>query len=366
MRSFNFLLFLTFCSHICLADTDHLLKDFNKIITESYNFTSGEPTISVNNKYGNIIITSHDQNHADVRVEIVVEASSQSRAEQIFDKIEIHMKHTNDKLSLETEIKPSSGWSWTKKKEQYSINYHIALPKKSFLSVENKYGNISCTDHDNMVDINLKYGNGKIQNVNGKFHAKLGYVNSFSTNVISGEAHIDLSYSHIIIESAQDINIDSKYSNFTIASAAKIQSKSQYDKYELGTIHSLQNVGKYDAFKIAEAADINIETKYTNIQIGTITHNGIFNLSYGDLNISNIDPSAITISLNTTYTGCKLGMSGAYNLDIDTKYVDVDYPRTLQITHKEKDANQLFLQGFMTHRDATLITARMKYGHLKL
>lgn len=342
------------------------LKEYEKVITESYDFDIDDPKISLDNRYGDVEITSHNQQTASVRVEIIVEASKESRAQEIFDRIDIDMSHSSNRLSVKTDIGNSGNWNWTKQNEQYKINYTVSLPSKSFLSIANKYGNISCTDHDNDVDLILKYGNGTIQNVGGDLKAEFGYVDNFTAGMIAGDADIDLSYSDFSMESAEDIEIYSKYSEFNVESAQKIISDSKYDKYRIGSIQSITNEGKYDNIRISDVSEIKIETKYTNIKVGTLSGRAKFSLGYGDLTINEVRESTTEININSSHTGCSLAMSGAYELDVDTKYVDVDYPRGVHINNREKDGNELLLQGYFQKPGGTLITAHMKYGHLRL
>ena len=216
MKYFNPLFIAFLCGCIQLSAADFPLKEFKKDINKTFQFDSDDPNISLANQYGNVTITSHNQKNATVSVEIIVEASKESRAQAIFDKIDINMNHSGNELSVTTEINSSKGWNWTKKNEQYQINYVVALPTKSFLSIENKYGNVACGDHGNSIILELKYGNGSLQDVRGKLDAELGYVGNFTIGAVDGNISIDLSYSNCNVESAHEVEIESKYSSFSI------------------------------------------------------------------------------------------------------------------------------------------------------
>ncbi|MFT6808410.1 MAG: hypothetical protein ACJA01_001634 [Saprospiraceae bacterium] len=366
MKYFNPLLITFLCGCIQLSAIDIPLKEFKKDINKTFQFDSNDPNISLDNMYGNLTITSHSQKSATVSVEIIVEASKESRAQEIFDKIDIQMEHGGNKLSVITEINSSKGWNWTKKNEQYQINYIVALPTKSFLSIENKYGNVACANHENDINLVLKYGNGSLQNVGGNLDAELGYVGSFTIGSVEGNAMIDLSYSNLNMDSAHDVEIDSKYSSFSIENCGDVLSESMYDKYDLGSIKLLKNDGKYDTFKIIEAEKVNCETKYTNMKIGSLIGGGDFDFEYGGLNVKNVSPEATSISVEGKHTGVDLGISGAYSLDVEGKHTGLDYTRDLKISNRDKGDNEIMVQGYHINDSGTKIKARLRYGHLHL
>ena len=107
MKYFNSLIITFLC--LQLAAVDLPLKEFKKDINKTFQFDSNDPIISLDNMYGNITITSHSQSKASVSVEIIVEASKESRAQEIFDKIDIDMEHSSNELSVSTEINSSKG-----------------------------------------------------------------------------------------------------------------------------------------------------------------------------------------------------------------------------------------------------------------
>ncbi len=366
MKYFNPILIAFLCGCIQLTATDLPLKEFKKDINKTFQFDSNDPNISLDNMYGDVTITSHNQTKATVSVQIIVEASKESRAQEIFDKIDINMDQSGNELSVATEINSSKGWNWTKKNEQYQINYIVALPTKSFLSIENKYGNVSCANHDNNINLVLKYGNGSLQNIGGKLMAELGYVGSFTIGSVEGNATIDLSYSNLTMDAAQDVDIDSKYSTFSIENCGNIASDSKYDKYTLGSIKTLDNDGKYDTFKIEEAEEVNCETQYTNMKIGSLRDGGVFDFEYGGLNVKNVSTEATSITIEGKHTGVDLGMSGAYSLDVEGKYTGVDYPKDLKISNRDKGDNEIKVQGYHINDAGTKINARLRYGHLRL
>ncbi len=339
-------------------------KNYEEIINESYTFDITDPTIRIDNRYGDIEISSHNQSTASLKVVITVEASSAQRADQIFDWIHIDRSHDKDYLSVTTEFK--KGRKITKKNEHYTIDYFLSIPSKSLLKISNKYGDVSCADHSNNIELQLKHGSGQIQDLKGNLDAQLGYVTAFKIGSVSGNATLELSYSHISLDKAKKILFVSKYSSFELESADAFDSETKYDKLRIGRVRHFRNQGKYDNIKIQEVQDIKIETHYSHISIQQLVDKGVFNMKYGELKISKVSTDASLIDIHSHYTGCSLGLESPYDLVADTKYVDIDYPRDLNITNRVKDSNELSIIAYYLQSGGTKINAIMKYGHLKL
>ncbi len=368
MKSYNFytlILGAMLCSVMSYAMPDGGLQEFSQTITEEYQ-VDPDATVHIYNKYGDVDIVSSDRSTVHIIATIYVEARSQDRADEIFEKINISIDGSRREVTAETEYDFNNNWSWGKKNENYKVHYKVQLPKTNDLDIENKYGNISITDMQSDVSISLKYGNANINDIGGDFEAELGYVKSCTVGRVGGDADLELSYSDIELISAADIDIESKYSDIEIAEGVEIDIESKYDKYEIGSAQSLDNIGKYDHFDIGSVGDISIETKYTHLKIEELFHSGDFSTGYGGVKIRQLHEGFESIIINSKYTGYDIGVDGGYRLDVDTEYVGVDYPRDFNVQIRDKDGNDLILKGHYLNAQGGLIEAVMRYGHLNL
>lgn len=341
------------------------LQEYKKTITEDFNVTAGADFL-LENKYGNVDIETTDQNTIHIEVEIIVEARSQERADDIMDKININMNNSSDRVQAITVFDFGNNWNWGKKSENYKVHYKVTMPKSIDLNLSNKYGNISVTDVNGDVDLSLKYGNGHMQDVGGDLDAYLGYVGSFDMGSIGGDMELDIAYSNFTVEDMNDADITSKYSKIDIGNATEMDITSKYDKYDILSAISIDNEGKYDNFKVGHVTSFDIDTKYTHIKIDELVHSGSFDTGYGGVKIKKLGKDFESIIIDSNYTGFTIGLSGGSRFDIETEYVSNDLPNDLTFSYKEKDGKEFKLQGFYKSKKSGLIKADMKYGNLNI
>lgn len=348
------------------AEKSPALKEYVNTIKKEFKFSTSTPEITLSNRYGDIDITTASGNVATLEVTMTVESSSESRAEKIFDAIDIEVSDDSNSLDVNTELDNNGGWNFTKRSESYKIHYKVSIPKASILSVKNKYGDISITDLDNDLDVELKYGNARIGAVNGDVEFELGYCKQFIVGDIAGDVEMDISYSNFDMEDAQNVEIESKYSDINMGAIVDIEIVSKYDEYRIRKVRNLQNEGKYDKIKVGEVDEFNTESKYSHFSIDKLYKKGYFDTGYGSVDIREITSQLERITINAKHTNYDLTVNGGYQLDVDTEYVSVDYPSGLDISHREKDSNELILKGTKKGQGKGIIEATMKYGKLRI
>jgi hypothetical protein len=351
---------------IPMARSGDTWQEYSKIVTKEYE-VSQEALLTIQNKYGNVEIVSSERNNISFNVEILVEARSQERADDIFKKININFTGTRNQVTAITEYKEESrGWGWGKSNENYKVHYVVKVPKTNELDIDNKYGNVSITDIYNDVKLTLKYGNANIQDIGGELSGYLGYVGSCDVGVIGGMVDLDIAYSNFSAEGMAEGNFVSKYSKMVIEKAGALEIDSKYDTYNIQEALSIENVGKYDNFSIEKVGEIEIETKYTHIKIGELTTSGDFDTGYGGVKIKSLGANFESVIIDSGYTGYSIGVNGGFRLDIDTEYSDTNLPSNMTTTNRDKDSNKLKLQGHYKSSNSGLIQAEMRYGHLDI
>ena len=349
---------------ICSSDlVGNSWAEYVKTINEQFAFTSSNPEIEVTNKYGDVDIVSSERSDAVIEVTITVESRKESRANEMFEKIDIDFDHSGNNLSIKTEI---DGWGWTNKNEKYRVDYKIYLPIRSDLFVENKYGDISLTDHSGSVEVELKYGNGNFQDIEGDFRGVLGYSDRFNLGSVHGNVDLGISYSKLSMDDADNVECDSKYSTISFGNANKAIISSSYDKYKMNNVEELRLEGKYDEITVEEVSSLTYDMNYTSLKINSLVESGYFETKYGSVSIYDISAKAKEIDISAQYTNYKLSTPNSYHLKVDTKYTGLSYPDEMNFSYRERDSNEMRLDGSLGDNPRLKINAEMKYGQLKL
>ena len=78
-------------------------KQFTKTIEESFPI-SKDGVVAIANKYGNIDMHTWDKNEVKFKVNIIVNATSESVAKDVFERIEVSFNNSNSRVEAVTEI----------------------------------------------------------------------------------------------------------------------------------------------------------------------------------------------------------------------------------------------------------------------
>src|SRR5665647_466045 len=97
--------------------------------------------LKVTNKFGEVKINDMGGDSVTIKVVITVDNSSENRAKDLMDKIEIEFQKTGGLVSAETRNVDTRIEEGTIK-QSFTIDYLINIPKDRDLDINNRYGNV--------------------------------------------------------------------------------------------------------------------------------------------------------------------------------------------------------------------------------
>src|SRR5690606_27797572 len=106
-----------------------------------------------------------EKNEIVVEVRINASHRSASRAQDLLDKVNISDHRIGNQIYLKTTI-DGYGFSFTTREMLY-INYLIYMPSKNALVLKNKFGDVYLSKHTGSVEMNVSYGNVRIDELKG-------------------------------------------------------------------------------------------------------------------------------------------------------------------------------------------------------
>lgn len=345
-------------------------SEYTKTYTKTFNLDR-DGHVNIENIHGHVSINTWDKAEVYIKVVVTVDASSERKAEEDFERIDIDFSNDSRNVSARTSIdnKKSTWWfiqSWWDD-DDIKIDYEVSMPSTAGLQLSHKYGNADLGTFSGDVEINHKYGDLTINHVAGRLDLDVSYGNA--TIAKANVSEMSIAYYKLRLNDANKVTIDSKYSQIYIDSANEIISESSYDGYHLGDIGALSNEGKYDNFEIEKIESINIYTKYTKINLEYLVNRIVADMSYGGLEIDRLDGSFDEIGINSRYAGLEINLDDvpAYRLDVEGKYTGVSVPSDLETTRDIKDGNHHTLVGYRGNSSAKgEIRVRAEYGGLKV
>ncbi len=344
-------------------------KEFTREVHKTFNVSAGVE-LAVQNKHGNINITTWNKNQIQIDVLIKVKSSNSEKAQTFLNEIEIDFKSSFSKVAAKT-IYPDYKKSWwnewfgNSNNPDYEVHYIINAPNNMSTTMVNKYGNITQASINGDSYITNKYGDIFYKNISGQLNLTLGYGKATIGEV--GDAKMQIKNSSIKVLQTKDLEISSKYSDIKIKHCENIISYTKHDEYTIERLVSLKNDGKYDEFSIGTIDIINIDTKYTDLKIGTLNQIGTFDSKNGSVNLKSTGKNLEKISINSKYTDYEFNMEGDFHLNFEGSYTDLHVSKPYEKYNSNKDGSDLKINAYRGSKEGgAQISAYMRYGGLDI
>ncbi|MEN0004393.1 MAG: hypothetical protein AAF798_09625 [Bacteroidota bacterium] len=326
--------------------------------------------VNVQNKYGKIAIETWDRDRVKVNVKISVTASSEKKAQEVFDRIRVDFMNKPDYIKAVTEIgsKKSNWWSWSNGGDgDFDIDYTILMPKRLNLELTNKHGDISISSIDGWAKVWLKHGNFEIKEVADDVHLDIAHGNG--TLVKGTNVKVTSKHANVSIAKAEDIELQSKHTNISIADAGDVSCNTKYDNYIIGTIQEFKNTGGFDNIDIKYVKDVNINTKYSHLRLSEVGEKVDLNLVHGDAIIDALKQEFGDIKLDGRHANFELNVptGAAFSLDAQTSYAPVSYPNGMVVTYEVEKNSSYQVKGYVNKKQSPrTVTARLTHGGLNI
>ncbi|MBK8505553.1 MAG: hypothetical protein IPL46_27160 [Saprospiraceae bacterium] len=345
-------------------------SEYTKTYSKTFNLSPGGK-VDIENMHGQVNINTWNKNEVNIKVVITVNASSERKAEDGFERITIEFSNDNQYVSAKTSIdsKRSSWWfiqSWWDD-DDMRIDYEVSMPASAKLEMSHKYGNATLGNFSGDVLINHKYGDLTVDQVSGYLQMDVAYGNAVVAK--ANNAKLDVSYYKLRMNEAHNLHVSSKYSQIYVESANQIISESSYDGYHLGDVGTMSNEGKYDNIEVDKIGQLNINTKYTKINLEHLLNQLHAEMSYGGLEIDRLDAGFSEIQITSRYAGLEIDAGDVQNLKVDVqgRYTGVDLPGNIETSKDQRENNSVTVVGQRGSASSKgMIRVRTEYGGLKI
>jgi hypothetical protein len=347
MKKLYSLIVLIFLS-TSVGATEHQGK-FNKQKTIKKTVAvNANATLSVDNKYGNVFVTTWEEDKIDIEVVVTISGDDEKWVIERLASINIEFAGSASSYSAKTIFEEQKSYG---KKSSMEINYTIKIPKKGNLKVNNKYGNIITNELFGSTDIQCKYGKitlGRLNHTNNTI--QIEYCSKSNIEKIN-TGNVTAKYSDLQINEYAVLDLNSSYTDVVLTKGTHLKYISKYGKLLIGSVSNISGSGDYLTIKINELnSSLQINTKYSNCSVGSISS----------------QVKAITI--NAGYTNIALNHDANYSFDFDvtTKYGNFKSDATLEYNSRiETNFNKSY-KGFYKKSGVNQVTINSSYGNISL
>ncbi len=346
-------------------------QEFSKSVKKNFGIAP-DGTAAFINKYGKMDIKTWEQNRVKIDIRITVNAVSERAAQDVFDRINVIFSDTENYVSAETQINSNtSNWwnSWTgsNDKSDFRIDWEVFMPASVTLDLRNKYGDVYVAALAGNANVEVKYGNFRLDGIGEKLKVNLGYGNG--TVVAATDTEAEISYSNFNMQNVGDVVFESKYSKIAVDDAKDLRINSGYTTYNVGTVRDLHLQGKYDSYAIGAADNVIAVAKYSDINVGSLKNSADFDLTYGGARVGKVQRGFSEMRLLGRYADYKLTVEegASYTLDADAEYAGIRYPRVMRVDYEKDGGKSHQVEGYVNTKGArSVIKARLDYGGLKV
>lgn len=249
--------------------------------------TTLDGTFYIDNKYGNVDINGWDNNTAEITTTITVFNKKESDAVALLERIQSEIKIIGNSVYVESKIVEKKGNFFSRyidkanplklDKNNIQIDYKINLPKNIDLDITNKFGDVIIESFEGKLNTELQHGDMWINNdiQNATINIKFGKLKA--KNI--AKAHVELKNAELDLYSSDEIKLISSGSIIDINNSSKLDLSSNKD-----------------VVNIIEVGEINIDSKFSEINIQHLLLSAHATTKVTTLSISEIkNPNPIII-----------------------------------------------------------------------
>jgi len=278
-------------------------QDFTKTYyQEKYDVDKGASLV-IRNKFGEIHCQSWDESSVDITVTVKVDASTQEKANKVFDKIGVQLSGTRIKVEGITTVGSISN-------ANYSIDYDIRMPRWIDIDIDNKFGDIYLDESNGLVKINLEYGAMEANAFNGpKTELTIKFSNAEAGFMKDGTLNIE--YGEWKSSGAENLQLYSRFSEISIEKLAKLNIDSQYDEINIGSSGTVISI-----------------SRFSELEFEKINSDFDFDAEYGDITIHYISPAFKLGKVRNTFAGASLTFDpkASMNISAEMDFGELSYP----------------------------------------
>jgi len=343
---YNFLLLCVMMPSLLMANGD---QDKGKItkekrINKSY-LVNANAGIDITNRYGNVYVTTWNEDKVAVDVVITVSGNSEEQVNKRLSSIDVEFEALKHLVTARTTIGNFSGG-----KTNMQINYTIKLPVKGSVILDNQYGNTKVSKVNGKANIECKYGELAIEELNG-------------------DSKIDIEYcGNATVGYLKNGSITAGYSTFSLTKAIKLVANCEYTPVNIGDIDDLTYNSEYGNLTIGNVDKITGTSEYTSIKVGSV--NSLLNITadYGSIQVANLTKNVKNVAINAQYTGINIKYSDDYAFDFEifTEYNKLNGGTDLKFQEKREKPTEAYYKGYHKSSGVNRLFIKSEYGNVNL
>jgi hypothetical protein len=208
-----------------------------RTINKSYN-VGPDDKLEIENQFGNVQIDTWDKSQITVDITIGVRASSEEKAKEIMDEIDVKEIQSGHIINFKTKVGEIHN---NEKKEHrgsgdddrsFYIDYVIHMPSGNRLNVENSFGKLEIGDFKGLVALTSKFGSLKTGILDNVDNIDVEFGRAYISEVTNGKVVFKFNKESKIGKVNGKVKISSEFSHNVLFNVSEdIQDLAVYESY---------------------------------------------------------------------------------------------------------------------------------------
>ena len=318
---------------LLLMSSNSFGTEYTKTTSKSFDVKPGV-LLDIRTEFAEVKAHNWDKQKISIEATITVDASSQAKANDRFERIKLEIDGSKDLVSIISSIESSF---FGKSNNNISIDFLIYYPADCQLKLNMEFGSAFFENIEGATNIDMEYGNFNANNLGGTDNQIEISFGKFQVSKLN-EANIEIDYGGCEIEEAKTLHLRTSFSgNVNLEKVGDLMLKSAYDKVSIGEAKSIIGSLEFSGFKLEHLGE--------SLKMKT---------AYGSFKVYSIAPDFELIDLNSEFCSLKLYVDENSNF---TFYTDVElgsfnYPKShVTITDYQKDITELSVEGYFGSKE---------------
>lgn len=317
-----------------------------KKIAKAY-IVNPDCALQVNNQFGNIYVTTWDENKTQVEVVITVSGNNEDKVNRRIESINVDLNATIALVKATTSIGNMSG----NNNIDMEINYTIKIPRKGSINLNNQYGGITTGKIYGKAYIDCQYGDINIDEFNADNNKiQIQYCKNGKINYIKN-GDIDSQYSILNIDKAINLNLKIQYTPMKVGELSNLIYKAEYGSLNIGSVDNSTGSGDYTPLKF----------DYISGNFNTSTN-------YGNVSINNMSKESKNIAINATYSKVQVNYNEnlSFDFEFNLEYAKLRGASGLKFTESRNEDTSARYKGYNKSTGVNRMYIKSEYGDINL
>lgn len=335
LLSFGIVFFL-----LMLVGSQAQATEYTQTQKKSFKVKKGA-LLNINTEFSEVKAYNWDKSEISVEATITVDASSESKANDRFDRIDIKLDGNPDLVNIISRIE--SGF-FNKNNNNIHIEFLVYYPQNIRLKTNMQFGKAFFENIDGDTDIDNEYSGFNAQNLSSTENQIQIAFGSLALDKIT-QGRIEVEYGTCQIEEAEKLNLRTSFSgDVSVEKVDELILKSAYDKIYIGQVNNISGSAEFSGFNL-DILNESMDMK----------------ASYGSFKVRSISNDFSSIILKSEFCALKLYVepTASFQFSADVELGSFNYPKeNVTVTSFQKDITDLRVEGYFGSNEKAKGTMR--------